>query len=189
VSASRFLYGALGAAMGDREIGGTVMKSHIVAAVVLMLACSSACGGRVVPATTGSLNEPRASWRISAGPESGSEREVCRSGRSQPCVIQASSPGKPTHVVVSVNLYPAGNTATEYEGVFTSSFMGHGHETPVDYTIKPGEPGNFVTSAGLVTSAPGQYEFRMALLADVRGHTDPYQFQQTIPVRVVAPPA
>jgi hypothetical protein len=33
-----------------------------------------------------------------------------------------------------------------------SSFMGRGHETPVDYSIKPGELGNFVTSAGLVTS-------------------------------------
>jgi hypothetical protein len=67
--------------------------------------------------------------------------------------------------------------------------MGRGHETPVDYNIKPGEPGNFVTSAGLVTSIPGQYEFRMALLADVKGHSDPHQFQQTIPVRVVAPSA
>ena len=162
------------------------MKGHVSAAVLLMLACSTACGGRVIPATTGSLGEPRASWRISAGPESGSETEVCRSDRSQPCVIKASSPGRPTHVVVSVYLYPAGNSPTEYEGAFLSSFMGRGHETPVDYNIKPGEPGNFVTSAGLVTSTPGQYEFRMALLADVKGHTDPHQFQQTIPVRVVA---
>ena len=163
------------------------MKRYLWA--VLLVASSSACGARVIPATTGSLTEPRASWRISAGPESGSESEVCRSDRSQPCVIKASSPGRPMHVVVSVYLYPAGNSPTEYEGAFLSSFMGRGHETPVDYSIKPGEPGNFVTSAGLVTSTPGQYEFRMALLADVKGHTDPHQFQQTIPVRVAAPPA
>jgi hypothetical protein len=68
-----------------------------------------------------------------------------------------------------------------------SSFTGRGHETSVDYTIKPGEPGNFVTSAGLVTATPGQYEFRMALLADVKGHPDPHQFQQKISVRVIAP--
>jgi hypothetical protein len=163
------------------------MNRH-VAAVVLIMAASSACGGRVSPATPGSVTEPRASWRISAGTEFGSEKEVCRSDRSQPCVIAASASGTPTHATVSVYLYPAAGEQTTYRGAFLSSFLGgRGHETPVDYPIKPGERGSFVTSSGVVTSVPGEYEFRMALFANVAGRSDPHQFQQSIPVRVTQP--
>ena len=91
--------------------------------------------------------------------------------------------------VVSVYLYPAGGEPTIYKGAFMSGFMGssgRGQETKVDYSIKPGQRPSFVSSAGRVTSAPGDYEFRMALFAEVPGHIDPHQFQQTIPVRVVA---
>jgi hypothetical protein len=44
-----------------------------------------------------------------------------------------------------------------------------------------------VASAGRVTRVPGDYQFRMALFAEVPGHTDPHQFEQTIPVRVIDP--
>ena len=151
---------------------------------------STACAGRVAPAAPGSPTEPRASWIIRAGSEYGSEREVCRSDRVEPCVIPASSEKQATSAVVSVYLYPAGEEATTYSGAFMAGFLGssgRAHETKVDYSIKPGQRPSFVSTAGRVTSVPGDYEFRMALLAEVPGHTDPHQFQQIIPVRVMPP--
>ena len=151
---------------------------------------SGACAGKVAPAAIGPPSEPRASWIIRAGPEFGSEREVCRSDGGPACVIPASSENQPSSVVVSVYLFPAGADPTTYKGAFIAGFMrsgGRPHETKIDYTIKPGQRPSFVSSAGRVTSTPGDYEFQMALFADVPGHADPHQFQQKIPVRVVGP--
>ena len=151
---------------------------------------SMACAGRVAPPALGPVDQPRASWSIRAGSEYGAEREVCRSDRDTMCVIQASSEKQPTSVVVSVYLFPVASEQTTYKGAFLASFMGSAgrrHEMQVDYTIKPGQNPSFVSSAGRVTSTPGDYDFQMALFAEVPGHADPYQFQQQIPVRVSAP--
>jgi hypothetical protein len=90
-------------------------------------------------------------------------------------------------VVVSVYLYAVG-APTKYSGAFQASFVqagdGRGYEVKVDYDIEPGRLPSAVTASGLVTSNPGTYEFRMALFAEVPGRMDPYQFQQTIPVRL-----
>jgi hypothetical protein len=151
-----------------------------------------ACAGRIdAPPAPGAFEEPRASWIIRAGSEYGAEREICRSGPDQTCVIAASTETQPMSVVVSVYLYPAGGNETTYRGAFLAGFMGSrsgGHETKVDYTVKADERPSFVAAAGRVVSVPGNYEFRMALFAEVPGHTDPYQFQHTIPVRVVGTP-
>jgi hypothetical protein len=84
-------------------------------------------------------------------------------------------------------LYPAGETTT-YRGAFLSSFLdsasSDGHETKVDYRIQPGRRPRATSVVGRVTSQPGVYEFRMALLAEVPGHGDPHQFRQSIPVEV-----
>ena len=160
--------------------------------VVVAATSSITCAARVAPPAPGPPTEPRASWIIRAGTEYGSEREVCRSDRVQPCIIPASSEKQPTSAVVSVYLYPAGEEPTTYSGAFMASFMGSSgrrHETKVDYAIKPGQRPSFVSTAGRVTNVPGDYEFRMALLAEVPGHTDPHQFQQIIPVRVMLPTA
>lgn len=117
-------------------------------------------------------------------------RGVPRSDGGPACVIPASSENQPSSVVVSVYLFPAGADPTTYKGAFIAGFMrsgGRPHETKIDYTIKPGQRPSFVSSAGRVTSTPGDYEFQMALFADVPGHADPHQFQQKIPVRVVGP--
>ena len=84
------------------------------------------------------------------------EREdvVCRSDQVTPCVITLSSDGAATN------------------------------EARVDYTTTPGKVPTAVTVVGRVTSAPGDYELRLALLAEVPGHTDPHQFLRTIPVKV-----
>jgi hypothetical protein len=41
-----------------------------------------------------------------------------------------------------------------------------------------------VTVAGRLTEMPGDYEFKMALFAEVSGRSDPHQFDYAIPVRV-----
>jgi hypothetical protein len=150
-----------------------------------------ACAGRIdAPSAPGVPDEPRASWIIRAGSQYGAEREVCRSDRDQTCVIPASTEQQPMSVVVSVYLYPAGGEQTTYRGAFLAGFMGTGsggHETTVDYRVKQDERPSFVASAGRVTRVPGDYQFRMALFAEVPGHTDPHQFEQTIPVRVIDP--
>lgn len=156
----------------------------------LALSLCIGCAGRIVPAPSGSLNEPRASWSIRAG-EYGSEREVCRSDRDQSCLIPASTEANPTSVVASVYLYPAGENATIYRGALMATFMGldgSGSETKIDYSTKPGERPYYVATVGRVTSAPGNYQFRIAVLAEVAGRTDPRQFEKAIPVQVVPPP-
>jgi hypothetical protein len=104
-----------------------------------------------------------------------------------PCVLEASAESQPMNVVVSVYLYDAG-VETTYRGAFLSEFMGgaRGHEMKVDYTIEPRKQPTALAAAGRVTSTPGQYEFKMALLAEVPGQTDPHQFARSVPVRVVA---
>jgi len=168
------------------------LRHRLVACALLTAICSSACASRVAPPAVGPPSEPRASWIIRAGSEYGSEREVCRSDRNTVCVIPASTEKQPTSVVVAVYLFPAGAEQTTYKGAFMAGFMssgGRAHETKVDYAIKPGNRPSFVSSAGRVTSTPGEYQFQMALFAEVPGHADPHQFQQRIPVRVAAPAA
>jgi hypothetical protein len=92
-------------------------------------------------------------------------------------------------VVVSVYMYDAG-APTKYSGALQSTFIeaagGQGYEAKVDYAIEPAELPTGVTASGRVTSTPGERTFRIALLAEVPTHMDPHQFEQSIPVRVVA---
>ena len=164
------------------------MDLHRVVRIVassLILIATAACGGRIAPAAPGAPTEPRASWSIRAG-EPNSEHEVCRSDAQTPCVIEASTSAKPMNVVIAVYLYDAG-APTKYQGAFQAKFIGErGHETKVDYQIDPNKKPTAVAVVGRVTSAPGNYELNMALLADVPGRTDPRQFAHSIPVRVVS---
>ena len=152
---------------------------------------SSGCAVRTAPPAPGRPDEPRASWQISAWPQDGRPRILCRSDQGRPCVVEASTDRRPTFAAVSVYLYPVG-ARTTYRGAFLSGFMrsaaGKGHETKVDYEIDPGKVPTAVNALDRVTSQPGDYECRIALFAEVPGHTDPYQYVRTIPVRV-APPA
>ena len=78
-----------------------------------------------------------------------------------------------------------------YSGAFQSGFIASarqtGYEANVDYANEPGKLPTAIAASGLVASKPGDYEFRIALLATVPGHMDPHQFEQMIPVRVLAP--
>ena len=173
------------------ESGMGCLQRLDFSAVLLVTLSTAACAGRIAaPPAPGLAGEPRASWIIRAGAQYGAEREICRSDRDQPCSLPASTETQPISVVVSVFLYPAQGAETTYRGAFLSGFMGSrgvGHEVKVDYRIKPGERPSFVAAAGRVTPVPGDYQFRMALFADVPGNKDPHQFEQIIPVRVVAP--
>jgi hypothetical protein len=85
-------------------------------------------------------------------------------------------------------MYDAG-APTTYSGALQSSFIeaagGRGYEAKVDYSIKPDERPTALTTAGMLTSTPGDHTLRLALLAEVPEHMDPHQFEQVIPVRVV----
>lgn len=154
---------------------------------LLAICACCGCAGYVAPNAPGAPDEPRAAWVIKAG-DYGSERELCRSDRPAPCVIEAGAGDDAMTVVVSIYLYPAGNVPTTYKGAVLAGFMGSrpgGYETAVDYSIKPGDRPSFVAAIGRVTTVPGDYEVRMALYAEVAGQTEPHQFQQAIPVRVV----
>ena len=94
-------------------------------------------------------------------------------------------------VVLTVYLFPAGEDQTTYRGALMATFMASQHgggETKVDFTMKPGERPYYVASIDEATTIPGNYEFRIALLADVQGHVDPHQLDDVIPVRVVTQP-
>jgi len=152
---------------------------------VALAALTATCANRVVaPPAPGPLTEPRASWLIKFESPSGRQTILCRSDASGDCVLRASTPDRPVTAVVTVFLYPAGEK-TVYRGAFMSGFIGgKEHETQVDYTIESGKRPIGISSVGLVTQLPGTYQFRMALFAEVPGHTDPHQFAKTIPVRV-----
>ena len=145
------------------------------------------CARPIAPTAPGPLSEPRVSWVLRSGPPDGRESEVCRSDQQMPCVLQASTASRPMTVAVSLYMYAAG-VPTKYSGALQSSFIegagGRGYETKVDYSIAPGELPTAVTTAGRVTSNPGEHAFRIALLADVPAHMDPHQFERTVSVRV-----
>jgi hypothetical protein len=167
------------------------MRRYAVAGlcVVACLVLANACARRVAPPAPGLPTEPRVSWTIRSGPQGGDDSEVCRSDQQQPCVLQASTPSRPMSVAVSVYMYDAG-APTNYSGALQSSFIeaagGQGYEAKVDYAIKPAELPTGVTATGRVTSTPGERTLRIALLAEVPNHMDPHQFEQSIPVRVLA---
>ena len=166
----------------------TLIKSSTLTGTLALVSCLG-CARYVVPVASGLPDEPRASWIVRAGDEYGAEREVCRSDRDQPCIVPASTNGKPISAVVSVYLYPAGENQTTYRGAIMPGFMNEGGpkaESAVEYSLKPGQRPYYVASVGRVTSTPGEYEFRIALLAEVPGHADPHQFQEAIPIRVVS---
>lgn len=134
-------------------------------------------------------NAPRRSRLIFPKALHGSA-QVCRSDVDQPCVIHVGSQNEPVSVVVSVYLHPVADAKTTYQGAFSAEFLsskaGTGHESQVDITIEPGRTPTGFTVVGRLTSTPGRYFFRMALLAEVPMHSDPHQFEQTIPVDVIA---
>ena len=146
-------------------MGNSTLATSLTGALCL------GCAGYIVPAASGPSEEPRASWSVRAGAEYGSEREICRSDRELPCIVPASSEGQPISAVVSVYLYPAGENETTYRGAITAGFIGNERkpERKLEYTIKPGQRPYYVASIGRVTSTPGDYEFRIARLAEVRG--------------------
>jgi hypothetical protein len=156
----------------------------VVLAAMLCSSCAASAGRTVAPQPSGVTGEPRASWIISSGPVD-SETVICRSDDEMPCVLEAGTGARAKNVTVSVYLYPAYGK-TSYKGAFMSDFIGDkGHETKVDYDSVPGKLPVATTTYGLVTTTPGEYEFRMALFAEVEGRRDPFQFEQSVPVRVV----
>ena len=157
-------------------------------AVVVGLVSSLGCATRQAPPASGPPTEPRASWIIRTGAPDTREREICRSDQAAPCTIEASASGRQLIATVSVYLYAA-QEKTTYHGAFLANFLQGSRESQVDYVIEPRKLPTSQTKSGIVTSQPGQYEFRIALLAEVPGRADPHQFAQVIPVRVVPAPA
>jgi hypothetical protein len=106
----------------------------------------------------------------------------------QPCVIDVGSTEEPMNVVVSVYLHPFGDAKTTYQGALSATFMtganGAPYERHVDVTIEPGRRPTAVSVAGRMNVAPGRYYLNMALLAQVPNHSDPHEFQETIPIVV-----
>jgi hypothetical protein len=164
-----------------------LVRLHLLMAITVLIV-AVACTRYHIPVASGPTEEPRASWRIRAGTPL-NEHEVCSSNADQPCVIRASSQDEPTSVVVTVYLHPMADAKTTYEGALFADFLGMtratGYEREVNVTIEPGRRPTGLTAAGLLTSSPGRYFFRMALLAQVPMHTDPYPFQQSIVVEVI----
>lgn len=132
------------------------------------------------------MAEPRASWAVRMGPSDGRSRTVCRSDMPASCTIVMTSDTREMSVGLSVYLYAAGEKTT-YKGWFSTSFVSDdGHEFVVDYQIEPDGQPTALAVFGPVVSAPGLYEFRMSLLAEVPGRADPYKFEFAVPVRVTA---
>ena len=156
--------------------------------VSMAMTLAFGCAPHRIPLALGSIDEPRASWRIRAG-KALDEREVCRSDVDQPCVIHISSQDEPVSIVVSVYLHPVADAKTTYQGAFFAEFIAttaiSGYERQVDVAIEPGRKPTGLSVAGRLTSTPGRYFFRMSLLAEVPMHGDPHQLDQTIPVDVV----
>ncbi len=163
-----------------------MVRSWVLVAIAC-LAPSLGCAARSIPPDPGPAGEPRASWIVRMGPSDGRTRVVCRSNVSTPCAIQMTTDTREMSVGVSVYLYAAGEKTT-YKGWFSTSFVSDdGHEFLVDYQIEPAAQPTALAVYGPVVSAPGTYEFRMALAAEVPGRADPYKFEFAVPVQVTAP--
>jgi hypothetical protein len=160
------------------------LRSALVACMLLVAGCAP----YRIPQAIGPAGEPGASWSIRAG-DPLKEREICNSESDRPCVIRASSAERPASVVLSVYLRPVGDAKTTYQGALRASVLSSNsadYERQVDVTIEPARRPTGISVAGTVSSTPGPHYFRMLLLATVPTHTDPYQFDETIPIEVVA---
>ena len=90
-------------------------------------------------------------------------------------------------VAVAAYLYPAAEK-TIYKGFFFSSFLGDfGYESVVLYEAAPRERPTLMSHFGPVVYAPGSYEFRLALTAEVVGEAAPRALDIVVPVRVLPP--
>ena len=166
----------------------THMRDLAAQLAVLSVLTSAACAGHVAPVAPGLATTPRVSWIVRSGSPGANGREICRSDRPDPCVLEASSQARPMSVTVSLYLYDAG-ARTTYQGAFLSEFIASskpiGYETRVDYAIDPGKRPTAFGVTGPVTASPGAYKLKMALLAAVPGRPDPHQLADSVPVRVV----
>jgi hypothetical protein len=161
-------------------------------ALVVTLVWLGGCAGAVAPPRSPSRTaEPGISWRIGMGPPGGYVDDICRSDRDDPCIVAASTAGSPRVAGVSVYLHPGDLRATFTGSVLIEFVDGpvgqRGYEMSVsEYRVDPGDKPPAVGSAGLVTSMPGEYEVRIALIARTAFRRDAYQISMKIPVRVVA---
>ena len=157
------------------------LAAYVVATLAALT--SAACAGHVAPAAPGPATAPRVSWIVRSGEPAANGREICRSDRPEPCVLQASTEKRPMSVTVSLYLYDAG-AETTYQGAFLSEFVATtkpiGFETKVDYTIEPGKRPTAFGVTGPVTASPGEYKLKMALLAKVPGRPDPHQLGDSV---------
>ncbi len=163
------------------------MNLCLRASYVGLIAVVTGCAPVRVPQAAGPVDEPRASWSIRAG-ELLKEHEICRSDMDQPCVIDVGSTEQPMNVVVSVYLHPVGDAKTTYQGALSATFMtganGASYERQVDVTIEPGRGPTAMSVAGRMNVGPGRYYLNMTLMAHVPNHSDPYEFQESIPIVV-----
>jgi hypothetical protein len=160
------------------------LRSSLVACTLLVASCAP----YRIPQSVGPAGQPGASWSIRAG-DPLKEREICSSDTDRPCVIRASSDKRPASVVLSIYLRPVGDAKTTYQGALRASVLSSNsadYERQVDVTIEPARRPTGISVAGAVSSTPGPHYFRMLLLATVPMHADPYQFDETIPIEVVA---
>ena len=147
------------------------------------------CAAHSIPQDPGPVTEPRASWIVRAGPLDQRRPVMCRSDAPGPCVIALTTGNRPTLASVSIYLFAADGPTT-YKGVFFCAFIGDaGWEREIDEEIAP----NAVSAAhavfGTVVEAPGSYEFRLSLTADVPGHSEQHKFELAVPVRLVPAPS
>jgi hypothetical protein len=168
-------------------------KMSQVYTLLVVLVLIGGCAGAVAPPRSpGRAADPGVSWRISTGSPSGDADDVCSSDSGGRCIIEPSTSASPRIAAVSVYLHP-GHLPATFSGAVLIEFVegpddSLGYELSLrDYRVDPDEKPPAVASAGLVTSVPGEYDVRVALLARTPGRTDPYQISLTIPVRVVPP--
>jgi hypothetical protein len=127
----------------------------VVALLVFSAGCASAGSSHGDPGAV--LN-----WTLSATIED-SEREVCRSGQSAPCVLDHSTPER--SVSATFTLHASSKTAERYTGTLIVPFLGRTDPKAQEIKIDLKADGDDVhhTVNDRVTTRPGSYRVQVKL--------------------------
>jgi hypothetical protein len=150
---------------------------------LLVIAVTFSCGC----ATTGPLQEggEPVSWSISkADSPQGSTETVCEAGEPEPCVLERSTPERPSYARASLHLW--GPSPTTFRGSVLIGFLHdpdpRKYKSEVDLTSKGQDVNQHTFSR--VTSVPGSYSVRIHLEETIPGLPQPRVHDLTVPVSV-----
>lgn len=141
---------------------------NIAIRVISALLLFSGCAEHIPEPVLVPQGAPHLSWNIHSGDAEDPGRNViCQSDPRTDCVVPASRDGRKVFATVHLFFHPAA-TETRYTGTVEVGFFDQVHEMTPNSTVKPGDAPTHHHINYIVTTKPGTYPLRIAIVATAR---------------------